>query len=435
MSVLDNMMLAAQQQSGESMFRGLVREWTRAGARRPEHAPSRCSTQLQHAAHEGRVRRRAVGRSAQAARDGAVDDGRAPQLIMLDEPMAGVNPALTQSLLGHVKRLRSEGITVMFVEHDMDVVRDISDWVVVMAEGVIIAEGPPDAIGSNQAVSTPTSARRTPRSPRRSIGTASSPKAARGAGARGAEIELPTRTDADRHEGARRCLTPTATLLGPRRQRRRRLRPRGQHPQRQPASSWARGADRHHRAERRRQVDDAEGAVRPDPGPRGHGVVPTATTSPVRRPTSLVARGIGYVPQINNVFPSLTVQREPRDGRLPAQGRAAGAHRTGSCRMFPRLGERIGQRAGSLSGGERQMLAMGRALMMEPEGAAARRAVSAGLSPLLQDQVFERVEQVNDAGVSIIMVEQNAARCLQICDRGLRARPGPQRLHRHRARS
>ena len=75
-----------------------------------------------------------------------------PKLIMLDEPMAGVNPALTQSLLGHVKRLRSEGITVMFVEHDMDVVRDISDWVVVMAEGAIIAEGPSDAIGSNQAV-------------------------------------------------------------------------------------------------------------------------------------------------------------------------------------------------------------------------------------------------------------------------------------------
>ena len=75
-----------------------------------------------------------------------------PRLIMLDEPMAGVNPALTQSLLGHVKRLRSEGITVMFVEHDMDVVRDISDWVVVMSEGVIIAEGPPESIGANQAV-------------------------------------------------------------------------------------------------------------------------------------------------------------------------------------------------------------------------------------------------------------------------------------------
>jgi branched-chain amino acid transport system ATP-binding protein len=75
-----------------------------------------------------------------------------PTLVMLDEPMAGVNPALTQSLLEHVKGLRDEGITVMFVEHDMDVVRDISDWVVVMAEGRIIAEGPPDTIGSNQQV-------------------------------------------------------------------------------------------------------------------------------------------------------------------------------------------------------------------------------------------------------------------------------------------
>ncbi len=75
-----------------------------------------------------------------------------PELVMLDEPMAGVNPALTQSLLGHVKQLRAEGRTVIFVEHDMDVVRDISDWVVVMAEGKIIAEGTPDQIAENQAV-------------------------------------------------------------------------------------------------------------------------------------------------------------------------------------------------------------------------------------------------------------------------------------------
>src|SRR3954451_19564590 len=66
-----------------------------------------------------------------------------PELVMLDEPMAGVNPALKQSLLGHVKALREEGMTVLFVEHDMDMVRDISDWVVVMAQGKVIAEGPP----------------------------------------------------------------------------------------------------------------------------------------------------------------------------------------------------------------------------------------------------------------------------------------------------
>ena len=75
-----------------------------------------------------------------------------PELVMLDEPMAGVNPALKQSLLGHVKSLREEGMTVLFVEHDMDVVRTISDWVVVMAEGRIIAEGTADSIGTNTEV-------------------------------------------------------------------------------------------------------------------------------------------------------------------------------------------------------------------------------------------------------------------------------------------
>ncbi len=75
-----------------------------------------------------------------------------PELVMLDEPMAGVNPALTQSLLGHVKDLREQGMTVLFVEHDMDMVRDISDWVIVMAQGAVIAEGPPHEVMADQRV-------------------------------------------------------------------------------------------------------------------------------------------------------------------------------------------------------------------------------------------------------------------------------------------
>ena len=75
-----------------------------------------------------------------------------PEMVMLDEPMAGVNPALTQSLLGHIKDLREQGMTVLFVEHDMDMVRDISDWVIVMAQGQVIAEGPPDTVMADQAV-------------------------------------------------------------------------------------------------------------------------------------------------------------------------------------------------------------------------------------------------------------------------------------------
>ncbi|GAB12218.1 putative ABC transporter ATP-binding protein [Arthrobacter globiformis NBRC 12137] len=75
-----------------------------------------------------------------------------PKLVMLDEPMAGVNPALTQSLLDHIKNLKSEGMTVLFVEHDMHMVRHIADWVVVMAEGKIVAEGPPVDVMKDPAV-------------------------------------------------------------------------------------------------------------------------------------------------------------------------------------------------------------------------------------------------------------------------------------------
>ena len=130
----------------------------------------------------------------------------------------------------------------------------------------------------------------------------------------------------------------------------------------------------------------------------------------------LVEKGIGYVPQRDNVFPSLTVQENLEMGVFlrPAIFRQRLDFVT---EIFPRLAERLGQRAGSLSGGERQMLAMGRALMMDPEVILLDEP-SAGLSPALQDQVFVRTREINKAGVSVVMVEQNARRCLQICDRG-----------------
>ena len=130
----------------------------------------------------------------------------------------------------------------------------------------------------------------------------------------------------------------------------------------------------------------------------------------------LVERGIGYVPQINNVFPSLTVEENLEMGLFLRPSRIT-ERLAVVTDMFPRLGERLKQRAGSLSGGERQMLAMGRALMMEPEVLLLDEP-SAGLSPALQDQAFIRTKQINRSGVAIIMVEQNASRCLQICDRG-----------------
>ncbi|MYK26692.1 MAG: ABC transporter ATP-binding protein, partial [Dehalococcoidia bacterium] len=75
-----------------------------------------------------------------------------PTLVMLDEPTAGVNPALTESLLEHIRDLNAEGVTIVFVEHNMDVVMDISDWVVVMAAGRILTEGPPQEVVTNEEV-------------------------------------------------------------------------------------------------------------------------------------------------------------------------------------------------------------------------------------------------------------------------------------------
>ena len=130
----------------------------------------------------------------------------------------------------------------------------------------------------------------------------------------------------------------------------------------------------------------------------------------------LVSRGIGYVPQTENVFPSLTVEENMEMGLFLASKKFRERFDF-VLDLFPKLGQRRNQRAGSLSGGERQMVAMGRALMMDPQVLLLDEP-SAGLSPVLQDQVFIRTKRINQAGVSIIMVEQNARRCLQICDRG-----------------
>jgi branched-chain amino acid transport system ATP-binding protein len=130
----------------------------------------------------------------------------------------------------------------------------------------------------------------------------------------------------------------------------------------------------------------------------------------------LVQKGVGFVPQNRNVFPSLTVNENLEMGCFlqPQRFRAQVEY---VYTLFPRLRQRGAQRAGSLSGGERQMVAMGRALMLDPKLLLLDEP-SAGLSPMLQDQVFLQCKKINATGVAILMVEQNARRCLQVCDRG-----------------
>jgi ABC-type branched-subunit amino acid transport system ATPase component len=129
----------------------------------------------------------------------------------------------------------------------------------------------------------------------------------------------------------------------------------------------------------------------------------------------LVSQGVGYVPQTKNVFPSLTVTENLEMGCFlkPSMFRERFQYVT---EMFPRLLLRKDSRAGSLSGGERQMVAMSRALMLEPRILLLDEP-SAGLSPQLQDEVFLQCRTINASGVAILMVEQNARRCLQVVDR------------------
>ena len=134
------------------------------------------------------------------------------------------------------------------------------------------------------------------------------------------------------------------------------------------------------------------------------------------RADQLVRRGVGFVPQNNNVFPSLTIEENLEMGSYQ-DPKSFSERFDAVVDLFPTLGERRKQRAGSLSGGERQMVAMGRALMMAPSVLLLDEP-SAGLSPALQDEVFIRVKEINQTGVTVIIVEQNAARCLQIVDRG-----------------
>lgn len=151
MTVMQNMLVGANNQPGENLFVGLIKPlW----AARENENIERAEELLQRFKLD--AKKDDMAGDLSGGQKKLLEMARAlmsnPAMIMLDEPMAGVNPALTQSLLDHIQALRDEGTTVLFVEHDMHMVRHISDWVVVMAQGEIIAEGLPETVMTSQAV-------------------------------------------------------------------------------------------------------------------------------------------------------------------------------------------------------------------------------------------------------------------------------------------
>ncbi len=151
LTVMENMRLGAQHQRGEKLFASVFPFLWRA----QESEISEQALRLLESFNLAEKQDDLAG-SLSGGQRKLLEMARAlmvePDMVMLDEPMAGVNPALTQSLLDHIREVRDRGTTVLFVEHDMDMVRDISDWVIVMSQGKVIAEGPPHDVMSDDAV-------------------------------------------------------------------------------------------------------------------------------------------------------------------------------------------------------------------------------------------------------------------------------------------
>jgi ABC-type branched-subunit amino acid transport system ATPase component len=149
--------------------------------------------------------------------------------------------------------------------------------------------------------------------------------------------------------------------------------------------------------------------------PRSGGVFFRGEDIAGRKPHGITRLGLSYVPQLDNVFPTLTVVENLEMGSLDSARTGEQIERM--YELFPRLGERRNQAAGTMSGGERQMVAMARALMPDPKVLLLDEP-SAGLAPAFVEAIFEKVEDVNGTGVTIVMVEQNARRALAMSSRG-----------------
>jgi len=151
LTVMENMKLGAKDQKGESLLTSLI-----PGLWRKQDAEIELKARELLKRFKLDTKEKDFAASLSGGQRKLLEMARAlmtdPVLVMLDEPMAGVNPALTQSLLDHVLNLKKEGMTVLFVEHDMHMVRHIADWVVVMSEGKVVAEGPPDTVMKERAV-------------------------------------------------------------------------------------------------------------------------------------------------------------------------------------------------------------------------------------------------------------------------------------------
>jgi ABC-type branched-subunit amino acid transport system ATPase component len=386
MPVIDNMLLAGPNQPGESLV-GLLTRPRRARQREnqlKEHAYALLRTfDLDQKAD-------AYAGTLSGGQRKLLELARAlmtePIMVLLDEPMAGINPTLGRRLLEHMQELRQDHqVTFLFVEHDMDVVMNHADEVVVMAQGAVIAEGEPEEIREDPRVidaylgGGPSATPRPSAKPEKAQAPAAETvlRVSDLVAGYTPEVDILNGVDVEVNRGE------IVTIVGP------------------------------NGAGKSTLMKSIFGLLRPRDGRvELHGEEITGEL-----PHNVTRRGVSYVPQLDNVFPSLTVQENLELGMIARTQSSLEERIELMFGLFPRLQERPRQQAGTMSGGERQMVAMARALMPEPDLLLLDEP-SAGLAPAFVDAIFEKVEEINAAGVTVLMVEQNARRALAMSDRG-----------------
>ena len=313
-----------------------------------------------------------------------------PALLCLDEPAAGFNPAEKQELMGLIRKVRDQGFTVLLIEHDMRLVMGVTDRIVVLEFGKKIAEGSPEEIRND-----PGGDRGLP-----------------GHRGRRGEIDQVAGAEAvDRGTRSRRKVAPMLLEVEglcvnyghieatPRHHLQRRGGPR-RHPDR-----------RQRRRARRRRSRRSPACGRFGPARSSS----RAETSPTWPPYDRVKLGISQAPEGRGIFPGMTVRENLEMGAYLRKDRRSKAYADDLARvfsLFPRLEERSSQSAGKMSGGEQQMLSIGRALMARPKLILLDEP-SMGLAPMMIQRIFSIIRDINDQGTTVLLVEQNAAQALK----------------------